>query len=244
LVIAAVTIAPGVYLIADHQSVPGGIALLAVGIYVASFVGIYFSVGLAAAADRIFRGQEATVAEGLQVSRERIGAIAGWAALSTLVGAITAALEQSEGIGSTIVGYFLDAAWSLITFLAVPVIAIEGTGPIETVKRSTSLFRSRWQGQITGNIAIGGAATLFGVLPAIVLIGVGVYVWTQSSGAGDAGGGALVAVGVALLIVSMLIVRALSGIFGVALYRFAADGQATGGFAPSELESAVKIKNK
>ena len=58
-------------------------------------------------------------------------------------------------------------AWSLVTFLAVPVIAIEGTGPFETIKRSASLFRERWGQQITGNIAIGAAVFLLGVLPAV-----------------------------------------------------------------------------
>jgi hypothetical protein len=38
----------------------------------------------------------------------------------------------------------------------------------------------------------------------------------------------------------MLIIRALSGIFGVALYRFATDGDATGGFTTEELQSAVR----
>jgi hypothetical protein len=243
LVVVGIVVLPGLYLIDSNNSTPGGIALIAVGLYLASFVGFYFSVGLAAAADRIFHGQEATIGGGLRVSRERLGAIAGWAALSMLVGTLTAALEQTEGIGQAIVGYFIDAAWSLITFLAVPVIAIEGTGPLTTLKRSASLFRSRWSGQIAGNVAIGGAAALFGVLPAIVLIGVGVYLWSQSgNGGGIAGGAVLVAIGVALLVVSMLIVRALSGIFGVALYRFTADGEAMGGFEPAELESAVKTK--
>jgi hypothetical protein len=36
------------------------------------------------------------------------------------------------------------------------------------------------------------------------------------------------------------VVRALSGIFGVALYRYAADGDAAGGFTPDELQSAVR----
>jgi hypothetical protein len=244
LVVVAIVILPGLYLIDANHSTAGGIALIAVGLYLSSLVGFYFSVGLAATADRIFRGQEATIADGLRVSRERFGAIAGWAAVSMLVGTLTAALEQTEGVGQAIVGYFIDAAWSLITFLAVPVIAIEGIGPLATLKRSASLFRSRWQGQIAGNVAIGGAAALFGVLPAIVLIGVGIYLWSQSGNEGGVAGGAvLVAFGVALLVVSMLIVRALSGIFGVALYRFAADGEAMGGFEPAELESAVKTKN-
>ena len=50
----------------------------------------------------------------------------------------------------------------------MPVIAIEGTGPFETLKRSASLFKQRWGQQITGNIAIGGAVFLIGFLPALI----------------------------------------------------------------------------
>jgi hypothetical protein len=36
--------------------------------------------------------------------------------------------------------------------------------------------------------------------------------------------------------------RALSGVFGVALYHFATEGRAVGGFTEAELESAVRLK--
>src|SRR5680860_203108 len=80
-------------------------------------------------------------------------------------------LIEDQGPAGAIIGRFLDVGWALITFLAVPVIAIEGTGPIETLKRSGSLFKGRWGQQITGNVAIGGAVLLLGVLPAAALIG-------------------------------------------------------------------------
>ena len=60
----------------------GAIPIIVIGVYVLSFVGFYFSVGLAACADMIFRGQEATVSDGLAVSRTRIAQISGWAAVS------------------------------------------------------------------------------------------------------------------------------------------------------------------
>jgi len=40
----------------------------------------------------------------------------------------------------------------------------------------------------------------------------------------------------------MLVSSALSNIFGVALYRYALDGEAVGGFSADELESAVRTK--
>jgi hypothetical protein len=232
-----IVVGPGLYLI-DASNTGAGVVLLAVGLYLLVLVGLYFSVGLAAAADLTFRGRDATVGDGLAVSRERFGAIAGWAALSTAVGVILSVLEDQGGIAGAIFGRLLEIGWSLITFLAVPVIALEGTGPIETLKRSASLFRDRWGQQVTGNLAIGGAVFLLGFLPGAALIAGGIALWTSAGFAAAI----LVVLGVIVLAVAMVVSRALSGIFGVALYRYALDGEPVGGFTAGELESAVRTK--
>jgi hypothetical protein len=235
--LAIVTLGPGLYLF-DQDSLAGAIPLLVIGIYVLSVVGFYFSVGLAAAADMIFRGQEATVSDGLAVARERFSQICGWAAISTAISVVMGLLENQGGIGGQIAARLVGMAWSLVTFLAVPVIAIEGTGPFETLKRSGAMFRQRWGQQITGNIAIGGIIFLAGLLPAAILIGGGVLLWSSAAFLGAL----LVVIGALVLAIAMLISRALSGIFGVALYRYALDGEVVSGFTQEELESAVKIK--
>ena len=237
IVCALVVVGPGIYLIEDDQTVFGG-AIAVIGFYLLAVVGIYFSVGLAAAADMIFRGQEATVGNGLAVARTRFTQICGWAAVATTIGLVLSALEN-QGVVGEIVSRLLAIGWSLITFLAVPVIALEGTGPFETLKRSSSLFKSRWGAQVTGNIAIGGAVFLFGVLPSALLIFAGFLIWASASFAGAL----LLVIGVIGLAISMLVSSALSNIFGVALYRYALDGQAVGGFTPDELNSAVRSKS-
>jgi hypothetical protein len=236
IVCAIVVVGPGVYLIDDNQTVLGG-ALAVIGFYLLAVIGTYFSVGLAAAADMIFHGQQAGVSDGLAVARTRFSQIAGWAAVSTAIGLVLSALEN-QGAAGQIVGRVLAVGWSLITFLAVPVIALEGIGPFATLKRSSSLFKSRWGAQVTGNIAIGGAVFLFGVLPSALLIFAGVLIWASASFAGAL----LVVIGVIGLAISMLVSSALSNIFGVALYRYALDGEAVGGFTADELNSAVKTK--
>ncbi len=236
IVCAIIVVGPGVYLIEDEQTIFGG-ALAVIGFYLLAVIGTYFSVGLAAAADMIFRGQQASVGDGLAVSRARFSQIAGWAAVSTTLGLLLSALENQGAVGQ-IVGRLLAVGWSLITFLAVPVIALEGTGPFETLKRSAGLFKSRWGQQVAGNIAIGGAVFLFGVLPSALLIFAGFLIWASTSFAGAL----LLVIGVIGLAVSMLVSSALSNIFGVALYRYALDGEAVGGFSAEELESAVRTK--
>jgi Family of unknown function (DUF6159) len=236
IVCALIVVGPGVYLIEDDQAVFGG-ALAVIGFYLLAVIGTYFSVGLAAAANMIFQGQDAGVGDGLAVSRTRLSQIAGWAAVSTTIGLALSALENQGAIGQ-IVGRVLAVGWSLITFLAVPVIALEGTGPFQTLKRSSSLFKSRWGAQVTGNIAIGGAVFLFGVLPSALLIFAGFLIWASASFAGAL----LLVLGVIGLAISVLVSSALSNIFGVALYRFALDGEALGGFTADELNSAVRTK--
>lgn len=236
ILMTIIVIGPGLYLIDDGKVAPGA-PLVVIGLYLLAVVGTYFSVGLAACADRIFRGQDATVADGMAVARANLRQILGWAALAATVGVIFSALEN-QGIVGQIVGRLLDIAWSLITFLAVPVIAIEGTGPIETFKRCATLFKDRWGQQVTGNLAIGGAVVLLGMIPAIILVVAGIAIWTSTG----FGGALLVLIGIAVFLVALLIAKALGGIFGVALYRYALEGQDVGGFTPAELESAVKYK--
>ena len=234
LVMAVIVIGPGLYLIEDGELAPGA-PLVVIGFFLLAIIGTYFSVGLAAAADRIFRGEEASVGDGLAVARANFGAVVGWALLSATVGLLFSLLEN-QGVIGQIIGRLLNVAWSLVTFLAVPVIAIEGLGPIATLKRSGSLFRERWGQQITGNLAIGGLVGLLGILPAVLLIVAGVLVWASSGFLGAL----LVIVGVILFAISALLSSALSGIFGVALYRYAGEGATVGPFTSAELESAVK----
>jgi hypothetical protein len=228
---------PGLYLL-DQKSYGGAIPLLVAGIYVLSIVGTYFAVGLAAAANKIFQGEGATVSDGLAVARSRFPEICGWAALSTAIGLLMGLLEDQGGVFGQIAARLVGMAWALVTFMAVPVLAIEGAGPFGTLKRSATIFKDKWGQQITGNIAIGGAVALLGMLPAALLIAAGVVLWSSSGPAAVV----LILIGAVIMCVALLVSKALSGVFGVALYRYAVEGEAVGGFTQEELESAVKLK--
>ena len=237
IIFGLIYLGPGAYFLDKHNYAPG-VPLVVIGIYVLTVIGVYFSVGLAACADRIFRGEGATFSDGIAVANARFSIICGWAALSTAVALISIVLENQGGALGDIAGRLIGAAWSLVTFISVPVIAIEGIGPVETLKRSASLFRERWGQQITGNIAIGGIVFLVGFLPGVALIAAGVIIWPSVGFAG----GALVVIGALVMCVALLVSKAIGGIFGVALYRYATDGEVIGGFTQDDLESAIRPK--
>lgn len=237
LLVVAVVVGPGLYLI-DSESQVIGVILVAVGIYLATYISIYFAIGLAHNADRRMQGEPASFREGMAVASSRAGAAAGWAFVSVVVMTIIRAIQERFGIAGAIVGGLAGAAWGVLTFLAIPVIAIEGTGPITTLKRCGHLVKSRWGEQVTGTITIGAAVALFGVLPGVLLIVGGVALWA-SSGVGAA---VLIGLGLIVLVIAALIQQVLSTIFGVALYRYVAEEKAVGGFTTEELETAVKTK--
>jgi hypothetical protein len=244
LTMLIVTFVPGVYLIAADKSTGAGVLVMVAGVYLAVFVAIYFSVALAAATDLIFRGQQAGFVEGLSVARHRAGTVAGWAALSIAIAPVLGMLEQAGAIAVQIGGYALDVAWSLIRALAIPVIAIEGTGPIDTMERATDLVRTRWAAQVTGDLAITAGFGLLGFAPGILLTVAGLVLWGSNGIDSNLGaaGAACGLVGITLLVISSVLSRALVGVFSVALYRFAADGEAVGAFSVSELESAARVR--
>ena len=133
--LAFIFLGPGLYFL-DDGSLAGAIPLLVIGVYV-----LAWSASTSASASRRppTRSSAASRRPSATGSRSRAAAsaqIAGWAAVSTAISVIMGALENQGGIAGTIAARFVGMAWSLVTFLAVPVIAIEGTGPFETLKRS------------------------------------------------------------------------------------------------------------
>src|SRR4051794_15945637 len=172
LIVVAPLAVPGAWLADRGDTVPG-VALLAAGFYVAAFVTTFFGVALAATADRVLRGDDASLGYGLGVARSRLRAIAGWALLTATVSALIRVLESRGEIAAVVASLF-GAAWSIVTFLALPVVAMEGLGPVASLKRSAELFRKRWGGQLGGMAAIGIKVFLFGILPSIAVIALGI----------------------------------------------------------------------
>ena len=64
----------------------------------------------------------------------------------------------------------IGMTWQIVTWLAVPVIVAEGTGPITSLKRSAGLFRQTWGENLVGQIGF-GLIGLLAMLPGLVIAG-------------------------------------------------------------------------
>jgi hypothetical protein len=243
---ALVVVAPpalvGAYLVDRGDTVPGAI-LGAVAIYLVCFVSAFIGVGLAAAADAALRGEPASLGQGVGVARKRLRAVAGWALINALLSIVLRAIETRSEL-AWIAAALVGGAWSVVSLLAIPAIALEDDGPIEAIKRSGSLFKQHWGGRVTGMAAIGFGVFVLVMLPAIALMAAGVLILSDGGSAGIGGGAALLALGAVLFAGAAVLSNALRQIFAVALFRFTTSGEAIGGFDTADLEHAVRVNGR
>jgi hypothetical protein len=195
------------------------------------FVVIFFNAGIVACAVRRMEGGDPTVGYGLRAAAERLPQVMGWALLSATVGLVLRALEDRSKLVGQIVAGLLGTAWSVMTFLVVPVLVVEKKGPFEAAAESTRLLKHTWGEQIIGGVGF-GLLFMFLAIPGVALI---------FAGAALRGGMLVLAVaGVAYLVILSLVHSALSVIFQSAVYLYARDGQAPGGFSTGLLSGAMR----
>lgn len=158
--------------------------------------------------------------------------ILGWALVLTTVNLAIQLLRRGGLVGEILSGV-ADVAWSVATFLVIPILALEGLGPIDAIKRSAALFRQRWGEQLVGRAWIGGIFFLAGILPAVLLVILGVATGSKAIGI------ALVVIGVIIGVAGIVLGQTVSSVFAVVLYRYAAGEGGMGPFFPEELHSVV-----
>ncbi|MEP6899500.1 MAG: DUF6159 family protein [Rhodanobacter sp.] len=225
-----------------HQRMSVGSYLLMFAFYLVQYtVIIFFQTALTGVALMHLRGEPTSVAAGFALARSRLGNIIGYALIAATVGLVLRMIQERLGlIGRLVIG-FLGLAWTVATFLVVPLIASEDVGPVDAVKRSVELLKRSWGENLIGNGGIGVVFTLvmvLAILVAALLIG---------------GALALHSI-VAVVIVSALVVTgfvllaliqsSLQGIYSAALYRFAENGDTSVGFDQLMLEQAFRTKKK
>lgn len=243
LVAFVVFAVPGILLVAGDSdaATATGYVMIAVGSYLASFLVIYYNVILAAAANDALEGREPDVGNARRIARNRIPVIAGWALVSALVSLAFSALRERGGIAGQIAASLGAALWGLVTFLVVPVLALEGVGPITAIKRSTDLTKRRWGQQVTGNFVIGGLSSLVMIVGAVIAA-LGVFVLAGGSAGGAVLGGILIVAGITLAVAAAVFAGATRGVFGVALYHFVAEDRAVAPFTVRDLEGAASSR--
>lgn len=190
------------------------------------FVVVFFNAALVACTARALEGHPPRVRDGLAAAASRLPQILGWALLAGGVGMALRLLERHRRGGALVSG-LLGAGWTALTFFAVPVLAMEGCGPVETVRRSAALLRRSWGEALAGSLSLGWIGLLVALPPLLLAL---LLLWSAPQ-LGTWAILAAVGVGGVGLLVASVTSSAADVIFKVLLYR-----RARGGTLPAHLD--------
>lgn len=149
------------------------ILAIACGSVVATAATVIFNVALVFAANDRIEGRTPTIASSMAQAWGRRGVIFEWALLSAVVGTAIRLLEQRLGLVGRILGFAGGLAWIVATYLVIPVLAFEDLGPIDAVKRSSSILKARF-GTVTRSGLRFGAIFAGLSIAALVVLALGI----------------------------------------------------------------------
>jgi hypothetical protein len=216
-------------------------AVIAFGFYFVTFTVMnFFNVALVGAALERFAGREASLKAGLAIATSRIPQILAWSLVAATVGMILKALEERFGLLGRIVISLVGMAWAIATFFVIPVLAAEGVGPFDALKRSVAVLKKTWGEAALTRI---GTSVVFGIFILITMVlgvagTIGAFAATESFVLAVSIGVVAVLCVVALSLIS----TTLQTIIQAALYRYAVEGTAPAGFRNETLAAVFEPK--
>ncbi len=238
LVVMATFLIPVFALRVFEQGIGVGGAVLGFLFYFCQYsVIIFFNCALVGAAMIRLDGGDPTLRDGFDAARSRLPSILGYAAIAATVGVFLQALKSKDNnLVVRLVGSGLGVAWTLATFLVVPVLVSRDIGPVDALKESVGLLKRTWGENAIGNVGIGAAFGLITFL--FLLVGAGLtFVAYQASLALAVGVGVIFLLGMLLLGIYQ---AALSGVYSAALYRYAVSHEVPAAFRGAMLEDAFR----
>lgn len=223
---------------------PMGWALLFVFYFGCTFIIIFFNAALVFCALQGFAGKEPSLRAGIATAAGRWLQILAWTFVASTVGLILNALQSflkdKLGFVGALLGGFAEVAWAAVTFFVVPVIVVEGLGPIDAMRRSSAILKQAWGESVGGEGGLGIISILF-FLPVVLLFGLlgtsATEVWASAPVAV-----ALIAIVAVYLVALVVVFTALGTIFRAGTYVYATTGKAPSNMDPALLQATFHKK--
>jgi hypothetical protein len=215
----------------EYRATPLTYAVGVIGYLAITFVVTFFAAALVAGARERLLGGNPSLGSAFATAGSRVGAIALWSLVAGTVGLVLNAIQERSGILGAAVARLVGMAWQIVTWLVVPVIVVEGTGPVTSLKRSAHLFSQTWGENLIGQIGFGLVGSVL-VIPGLliaVLLGLALPLLG-------------IAVGIVWIAVASVVLSTLSGIYRTVLYHFAAGEPIPAEFDRAELAGAFRSR--
>lgn len=220
-------------------------ALLFVLYFVSTFIVIFFNAALIFCAMQCFAGKEPSIRAGLATAMGRLPQILAWTLVASTVGLLLSAvqnfLKDRLGFLGSLLGGLLETGWVVVTYFVVPVVVVDGVGPIEAVKRSSSILKRTWGESLGGEGGLGIISFLL-FLPVVLVIGL-VAMVGRGLNADVAVIVTLAAIVVPYILALTLVFTALGTIFRTGTYIYATTGKAPAQMDASLMQGAFKPKS-
>ena len=221
---------------------PVGWALLFVFYFACTYIIIFFNAALVFCALQGFAGKEPSLRAGIATAAGRWPQILAWAFVAATVGLILNALQSflkdKLGFIGALLGGIAETAWAVITFFVVPVIVVDGAGPVEAMRRSSAILKRTWGEAIGGEGGLG--LDLGAVLPAgRAAVRTARHLRDRTCGRARRVAVALIVLVAVYLVALVVVFTALGTIFRTGTYVYATTGKAPSHMDPALLQGDV-----
>lgn len=209
----------------------GIIILLAVTV-----ITVFFNAAVVSGARERFSGGDPTISSAIKGAFSRLHVIVPWAILALTVGMIIRLIQSSDNIVARILGSLLNMAWGVLTFLVVPILVVEQTGPFQSLSRSGELLRHTWGENLIAQVGFGIIGFVVAI-PGIIIIALG-------ASAGSVGALVAIVIGFGWIALVSVVISTLTAIFQMALYIYATTGQVPMGFEQSGISDTFNERSQ
>src|SRR5260370_27216979 len=135
------------------------------------FVIYFFNAALIHCALFRFRGIPTSVDDGLWAATRCLPQILAWSFVSVTVGLLLKAIENSNERAGQFISAIAGTAWSIVTYLGVPVLIVGQVGPFDAIARSARILKDTWGEALGGRIGISWFLLPFSLIG--IVLGVG-----------------------------------------------------------------------
>ena len=193
----------------------GEYVLLFLMYLISFFVMTFFNTALAIVVLARADGHTLSIGQGLREASSKLPDLLMYSLISATVGMLLEFVHDRVPILGKIAIRLFGLAWSVATYLAIPVLAAENVGPGEAIARSVKLLRRCWGESLIGAVGLGTAAVAITMLVVLSAIGM-MYRFSTLLG---------LTFGIAGIAAVFWVFSALGVIYRASLYRYAVDGE-------------------